>query len=287
MKKTILTFISLGLLASCTENMEHEIPEMSDKTISINTNIISSRAPILDENGSGNFTDGDKIYLTAEGNTSGKWFSREFAVGVDKLSWDDIQMDDDTEAVFSAFYPVPENANQGKFDFNASTSEFSDILMAKQIEANVDEKTTLNLSFVHVMHKLEIKYVSKNGDYSEENLNNITTSCTALTTCEVDMKKSTVNTSQSSSGTYNTKAGKTVDFIIVPQNTDEVSLTINLGNGKTVNKQLNEICQNSQTLESGKKLTITFDISINGVEIIASQINGWDSQGTFEDEIIV
>lgn len=105
--------------------------------------------------------------------------------------------------------------------------------------------TKVNLAFKHAMHKLAINYAS-DGTYTQEQLEAVKTTCTAKSSCEVNMAAATVSKTADKTAAFEA-AGKAVRFLLVPQTSEEVTLKIEIG-GKTVEHTLaglNEVLKNA------------------------------------------
>ena len=127
-----------------------------------------TRAPHLNEDGSGYFQDGDKIALTVTGG--GKAVRKEYTIGGAALYWEDLGLPSGTtEASFAGCYPAPESAEGSEFTFDLSTAADKDLLLAPAMKVSKSADTKVNLAFKHAMHKLAINYAS-DGTYTQEQL---------------------------------------------------------------------------------------------------------------------
>ena len=150
--------------------------------------------------------------------------------------------------------------------------------------------TKVNLAFKHAKHKLAINYAS-DGTYTQEQLEAVKTTCTAKSSCEVNMAAATVSKTADKTAAFEA-AGKAVRFLLVPQTSEEVTLKIEIG-GKTVEHTLaglKEVLKNATqeipaTLDGGKCLTLNLTFGKDGIVVEGSQIGGWEDQGTVEGDI--
>jgi hypothetical protein BACCOPRO_01211 len=150
--------------------------------------------------------------------------------------------------------------------------------------------TKVNLAFKHAMHKLAINYAS-DGTYTQEQLEAVKTTCTAKSSCEVNMAAATVSKTADKTAAFEA-AGKAVRFLLVPQTSEEVTLKIEIG-GKTVEHTLaglNEVLKNATqeipaALDGGKCLTLNLTFGKDGIVVEGSQIGGWEDQGTVDGDI--
>ena len=70
--------------------------------------------------------------------------------------------------------------------------------------------TKVNLAFKHAMHKLAINYAS-DGTHTQEQLEAVKTTCTAKSSCEVNMAAATVSKTADKTAAFEA-AGKAVRF---------------------------------------------------------------------------
>ena len=195
-----------------------------------------TRAPHLNEDGSGYFQDGDKIALTVTGG--GKAVRKEYTIGGAALYWEDLGLPSGTtEASFAGCYPAPESAEGSEFTFDLSTAADKDLLLAPAMKVSKSADTKVNLAFKHAMHKLAINYAS-DGTYTQEQLEAVKTTCTAKSSCEVNMAAATVSKTADKTAAFEA-AGKAVRFLLVPQTSEEVTLKIEIG-GKTAHARRTE-----------------------------------------------
>ena len=234
-----------------------------------------TRAPHLNEDGSGYFQDGDKIALTVTGG--GKAVRKEYTIGGAALYWEDLGL--------------PSGTTEGsEFTFDLSTAADKDLLLAPAMKVSKSADTKVNLAFKHAMHKLAINYAS-DGTYTQEQLEAVKTTCTAKSSCEVNMAAATVSKTADKTAAFEA-AGKAVRFLLVPQTSEEVTLKIEIG-GKTVEHTLaglNEVLKNATqeipaALDGGKCLTLNLTFGKDGIVVEGSQIGGWEDQGTVDGDI--
>ena len=227
--------------------------------------------------------DGDKIALTVTGGD--KTVRKEYTIGGAALYWEDLGLPSGTtEASFAGCYPAPESAEGSEFTFDLSTAADKDLLLAPAMKVSKSADTKVNLAFKHAMHKLAINYAS-DGTYTQEQLEAVKTTCTAKSSCEVNMAAATVSKTADKTAAFEA-AGKAVRFLLVPQTSEEVTLKIEIG-GKT---GLNEVLKNATqeipaALDGGKCLTLNLTFGKDGIVVEGSQIGGWEDQGTVDGDI--
>lgn len=235
MNKTFFTAAALLVLVGCNDDKEQTKPVPGEDTITVTAGIDAlTRAPHLNEDGSGYFQDGDKIALTVSGGD--KTVRKEYTIGGAALYWEDLGLPSGTnEASFAGCYPASESAEGSGFTFDLSTAADKDLLLAPAVKVSKSADTKVNLAFKHAMHKLAINYAS-DGTYTQEQLEAVKTTCTAKSSCEVNMAAATVNKIDGKTTAFEA-VGKAVRFLLVPQTTEEVTLKIEL-EGKTVEHTL-------------------------------------------------
>lgn len=280
MKKTNLFFI----IAACTSLMcgcENEIPNTAtENSINIVSSVSSElivRNPSLDENGKGNFSNGDVFSLIIS-NPEKEYILNDFIVGKSDLKWKEVNISSSNGKVdFSACYPM-QNITNGKFTFDMSTATEKDLLLAQTKGITLNSKEPVYLNFEHAMHKLVISY-------STDKDMNITTECTALSTCEIDVIENSLSIKGNSKHT-SMQAGKEISFLLVPQNTSDITLNISYGE-KSKSYKLNELITDYNMLERGKRYTLYLNIKNGDINIEDSTIGSWGDQGSANDNIIM
>lgn len=290
MNKTFFTAAVLLVLVGCNDDKEQTKPAPGEGKITVTAGIDAlTRAPHLNEDGSGYFQDGDKIALTVTGGD--KTVRKEYTIGGAALYWEDLGLPSGTtEASFAGCYPAPESAEGSEFTFDLSTAADKDLLLAPAMKVSKSADTKVNLAFKHAMHKLAINYAS-DGTYTQEQLEAVKTTCTAKSSCEVNMAAATVSKTADKTAAFEA-AGKAVRFLLVPQTSEEETLKIEIG-GKTVEHTLaglNEVLKNATqeipaALDGGKCLTLNLTFGKDGIVVEGSQIGGWEDQGTVDGDI--
>lgn len=295
MKKDILK-LGMGVsvlfaVTACDKNDGGgETPAGKDK-ITVTAGIEAlTRAPHLNEDGSGYFTAGDLIAMTVTGG--GKTVQTVYKVD-GNLYWEDLDLPaETTEATFTGCYPKPASASDNKFTFDLSTAKDKDLLLAPGVKVSKRADTKVKLAFRHAMHKLVLNYAS-DGTYSAEQLGAAKTTCSAKSSCEVDMMAATIGRAGTKTSAFDA-TGKTVHFLLVPQASDEVTLRIEIGEAVIEHTLigLNDVLKNQNqnipaTLDGGKCLTLNLTFGKDGIVVDSSEIGGWEDQGTIDGEIEV
>lgn len=273
----MIIILCLSLL-SCKKDTGEKHNRMVNLKTSIESGI-TVKSPALDNNGSGNFTNGDTftLYVSQNGTELNVF---DYTVGSTELFWNEIKANGN-KVTFSAFYPKQVSPADGKFTFDLSQETDKDLLMAVKTDITPDTEDIIDLKFRHAMHKLNITFKTEESDID---LDNIQTICTAKSACEINMSDAGIKTLDKT--TEFEANGKEISFMLVPQTTSGVSLKIKAGNiEKTLT--VNDIKPDLDNLESGMQLNIELTIKNGKIEIGNTSIQGWGDQGTVEGEIII
>lgn len=275
-----LALAAVVILTGCNKN---EVLNTEGK-ININTGIEAiTRAPQLDENGAGTFAKGDKLNLLAF-NGAKQHTDFDYTIGTTELYWNDIKVASDNGKInFAACYPSQE-LNEGKFVFDLEKASDKDLLLAyaENIE-NGTEKAVM-LTFKHAMHRLVINYTVDNS-YPTATPNEITTNCTALSTCSVNLLDKSIATDNAKKSTFSAKE-KSVVFLIAPQNAADVTLKVTAGTD-TNTCTLDKLIGSNPKLESGKQLELNLLIKEGKITLEGFTIEGWENQGSISGDIIM
>lgn len=269
-------------LSGCAKDLGGT-PVPTDGKISIETSIVEPMAqkmPALSGDGSGNFADGDIFALYVASPTQA--LTRfDYRVGSTVLYWNDLQLQpDDRTVTFAACYPK-QDAAVGTFTFDLERAADQDLLWARTPDVAVATDTPIALTFRHAMHRLAVNFTIDPAVTLAE----VTTVCTAKSTCEVDLVAGTLDAGASRKAAF-TQTGEQVTFLLVPQPTAEVSLQVTAGElVKTFT--LDELAAGHDDLESGKQLTVNMTIRKDSIELNGTTIEGWGDQGTVDGEIIL
>lgn len=249
-----------------------------ERRITFTTEIAATRAPQLEEDGSGSFTPGDTFTLYAHDDAQGA-ATFDYSIGATALYWRDLAFAAEGGKVhFEACYPKHE-LSDGGFDFTVTQDAAGDLLWASAPDVEVGSEQPVALTFRHAMHRLVVKYTVE--DPSVE-ASTIETNCTAYTSCRVDLAGQRLiqtGTKGSVSAT-----GEQVQFLVLPQLTDEVTLEIRAGE-TSKSWKLSETDFAYPELEGGKQVTVHLKIKAGEITLSGLTIEGWGDQGTIEDEI--
>ena len=261
---------------------------------------------VMNDDGSGNFTDGDKIKLQVF--NIDYVFGYDYTIGSTTLYWEDIatMISEADSYTFGGWYanPLPENLLALPF-FDVAAAEDPDLLLATPATAAVGE--TVNLVFKHAMHKLLVN-VTYDGDFTGVDLDAVTVKPVGMNrdaTVNVEYGTVTVGEAEDEDGDYaaQTLTNNACTFILAPQKltTGAAWLEINLG-GQTLtfNVPANYTTSGGSSealtqLNSGEVLTLNLTIKkVPGggddkteVVLTTGQITAWNSQGTVDGEVQV
>lgn len=83
-----------------------------------------------------------------------------------------------------------------------------------------------------------------------------------------------------------TESGREVRFLLVPQPTDGVSLELHVG-ADIRRISLGELAEGIDRIEGGRQLHVTLTVRNGRIEFGDAVIEGWEDQGSIEDEIIL
>ena len=279
MKRMILS-AALFLAATGTGCDKAEVPTTSESgRIAITTEIGAiTKAPQLDEDGSGSFTPGDIFTLYAHDGVSGSQ-TTEYTVGGTVLYWRDLDFVSSGEKLrFAACYPKQE-LTDGGFDFTVTQDAGGDLLWAlsSEVEAGTDRPVVLR--FRHALHRLVVKFTQTD---SSVDVATIETRCTGYVTGRFDLPTGDF-TPEGPAGTFMGQ-GQEVEFLLLPQATSEVVLEVQAGDAAK-SYRLSDLDPTYTKLEAGKRLTVELTIQNGKITVSGTEIEGWGDQGTIEGEI--
>lgn len=281
--------IMSGLILTACSNDNNDDNSSKRDIIKIRTSVApQKRTPLLDNEGKGNFIKGDVLSLFVGDGT--KCITRtDYVFDTDVLTWSGLNLPEGTiHVTFAACYPKQTLADDGTFEFNTATASYKDLLLSKAQPVNVGTKDDVNLTFTHALHRLDINFTPGSG-YTEEDLKELVLKCNARTTCVVDAAKSEISKVKETKDNY-VSEGATASFFLVPQATADITLSINMNGeekGMTLKELLEKLGTPQETLEGGKKCTITLNIGRDGITVSGGSISGWEDQVTADGEVTI
>lgn len=280
--------VAAWMAVSCTNN---EIPTRwsSVQAITIVANISSqSRTPQLNPDGSGSFEKGDVITLCIAETESDK-VSMDYAYQKDAITWGGLNLSENISLVkIAACYPRQIVGQDGTFTFDVLTASEKDLLLAPAQTVQVGTANTVNLNFVHALHRLDLTFISGNG-YSAEDLQNLSCALTAKSQCVVDAFKGEIKEVKMVDG-KNTVTGSTVSFYVIPQATSGITLDIAVGEQNrllALSDLLQQLNNPQEKLKGGAKCEITLKVGRDGIVVEGGSIGAWEDQVTVEGDLII
>ena len=251
-----------------------------ERRITFTTAIAATRAPQLEEDGSGSFTPGDTFTLYAHDDAQGA-ATIDYSIGTTALYWRDLTFAAEGGKVhFEACYPKQTLSNGG-FDFTTTQDAAGDLLWASAAGVSVGSEKPVSLTFRHALHRLVVKYTVEDPSIDASQ---IETRCTACATARVELSEGRILLNDSKQ-TF-TATNKEVSFLLLPQSAEEVTLEIHAGSVSRTWK-LTETDFSYPELEGGKQVTVNLTIADGTIRIEGISIEGWGDQGTVDDEIIL
>ena len=250
----------------------------------------TGRAPQLDENGAGSFSSGDvnELLFFTEENKTLQHFSYTYGK---TYYWNDIDLPAEVESCqLVAWYPAVSAANPADFAWDVlKQKEQPDLLAAGAVKVSPDQTARVDLTFKHLMHKLQVKVVSENPDVTDQDLQKATVDCqNVLPVAHINLLTGKTTSADGQAANFSQKGAKTA-FILPAQNVGDMEVVLNL-KGKTVRFKMAEIQVNGQpvkSLESGKTLSVNITVTKNDFIISGQNISGWENQGDFNEDIII
>ena len=249
-------------------------PTDPEKTqITFTTQIVTTEGTTVE-----GFTAGETFSLVAYDGKNGAR-SMDYTLGGSVLYWEDLTFATEGGKVhFSACYPK-QTLTEGGFDFTVRQDAASDLLWATQASVGVGTEQAVDLKFSHALHRLKVLMTVEDASVDASQ---IETRCTALSTCRVDLKEMRLM-QVTEQNTYTAK-GEQVEFLLLPQLSDMVTLEVKAGE-LTKSWKLSETDFPTPELEGGKQATVHLTIKEGQITLSGMTIEGWGDQGTVEDEI--
>ena len=261
------------------------------ESVILSDNGLNTRAPQLDDNGAGQFLDGDhNLLLFQNAGKVLKSFDYEYGK---KYLWGGFQLPENvSECTISAAYPKvnPEKSDAFKWDV---TKNHEDFLFAKPVTAKVNSASPVQLNFKHALHKLVVNVQNETQPVKAGEAETVKVSlqnfCPVaifnLMTAEVvGSEGNLVNMDMSLVSKQNT----TQATLLVPsQVIGTMEIVIQVGDRQGVLK-LADCKVNGkpvEKLESGLSFTSNIKVTDRSFEIVGEQISGWGNQGEYQGTI--
>ena len=272
--------LAAAICATCGKNDPQPASTPSEQPrINLTTDIAGlTRTPQLDEEGRGSFAQGDVFSLYVHLDAK-KAAALDYTVGRSTIYWKDLDFATEGAKVnFEACYPK-QTLSEGGFDFTTSQDEAGDLLWASAAGVSVGTEKPVELTFRHALHRLTVKYTVEDSSVDAAK---IETSCTACATARVELPEKQIKLGDTKK-TF-TKTGGEVHFLILPQQTENVTLEIRTGASSKTWK-LSETDFAQPALEGGKQVTVNLKIQNGQITFAGSTIEGWGDQGSVDDQI--
>ena len=312
MKTTNYLFVALGAaaltLTACNNDDDVLNGGQEPGVVNIVTSINGPQTRIvMNENGSGNFTDGDKIKLEVFNLDLGRASEYDYTIGSTKLYWEDVatKLGEADSYTFGGWYanPLP-NDLWAMPNFDVAAAKDPDLLLATPATATVGG--TVDLVFKHAMHKLVVN-VTYDGDFTGVDQDAVTVKPVGMNrnaTVNVENGTVTVGEAEYEDGDYaaQTLTNNACEFILAPQKltTGAEWLEINLG-GQTLTFNVpasyttsGDSTEDLSQLNSGEVLTLNLAIKkVAGggddekteVVLTTGKIAAWGTQGSYTGDV--
>ena len=289
MKPILGACLAAMVFAACSKDDFSAIENTQDKLNVITSIDALSRAPQLNENGSGHFNSGDK-YTLFFSSTDGQKFIKGFEYTHGKEHhWIDVQIPaGNKQARIAASYPTISAASKeaaSAYKWNVLTSRpTNDLLLAAPVTATVNSTDPIELNFAHALHKFQ---VNLKGD--SQLLSGATITCKDFKPEAVINLLEGKATGASGSLASQKVTGKTAAFILPAQAVEKMEVVFHV-NGQDHSFKLSECTVNDRPLtelKSGMKLELNVTVDKGGFTITGQNISAWGEQGSANGNIIL
>ena len=247
-----------------------------------------TRAPQMDQNGSGSFSNGDKNTFLFVNDSRQVIKDFEYTYG-QSYRWSDIGLPQEVKkAQLTAWYPAGSTPTPTDFSWNVQTEANPDFLMAAPVSIKARQAEPIQLNFKHMMHKLQVKLVSDDPAISQKDLS------AAKIVCRNFYPIVSLNLIEATSGAVSgnlyslSKTDSKADFILPAQAVGTIEVEVTMNDKKNVFR-ISEMTVGGvpvSKLESGKTLTLTVTATQTELTLSAG-ISGWENQGDCSDTIII
>lgn len=248
-----------------------------------------TRAPQLNENGEGKFTNGDQNTLFFFTNDTKPISTFLYTYG-HTYFWNDLKLPtNETEFTLTGCYPPVKEVTGSNILWNASIDNAqNELLFSAPQKVQKGATANIPLTFKHVLHKICIELVTDKTSITDEMEKDARIECrNVLPIAHISLKEGR-STNASGIKTSFSYAGKKAYFVIPPQQTGNIEIGIHI-NQKEFNYRLSEKLINGnplQELKEGFALTIKIAVSNESFSILGQEINAWEEQGEITDSII-
>lgn len=288
-KNYFYMLLAVSLMTTSCRNSVPEAPAAPDDAIKIVASIASrTRAPQYTDDGSGNFSQGDRMSLfIADEDENRTSVNYEYGSGI--LTWGSLGLEGSSAKVaLAACYPSQAVTRSGTFEFNPLTASEADLLLASAQTVTAGTSEAVNLVFNHALHRLDLNFTPGNS-YTDEDMKSFSIRLQAKTTCVVDMMQGKIVGVKEDTGEYVSKE-TAASFYLVPQATTGIVMNITVGENTkslTLSELLDQLSASQPDLSSGKFSKLTLKVSQQGIMVEGGSINAWDNQVTADGEVVI
>lgn len=303
-KTWILFSAAVFMAAACSEkepvagsgNGENNVEGQYEASFKVESSVLAFRSPLLDGNGAGNFSDGDRNTLFFSDAKGSLKTAVQYTCGSSCL-WSDLGLDDMEEVSVTACWPELSASDKDGLMSEAASYVWnsmkdngkSDFLLSDPVKATAGKTENIRLAFSHRLHKFAVELSAAEGeDISSGEL------ASAEIRLEGVLPEVPVTLATSSLGSARgipsgfSETGTKAWFIIPPQPSGEMTVSV-LFADKTFTVKVagcNVAGKPVENLESGKVFTLKIAVSREKAFTVTGQaISGWESQGSADGTI--
>ena len=230
--------------------------------------VLAVRTPLLDDNGAGSFSTGDRLSLFITGN--GSTTSQTYTHG-NTHYWEDLELPAGANTLtVTGCYPQITATAFTDFTWNIQEQTEKDFLVAPAITVAKGNEDIIVLPFRHVLHKLSVVLQADGTTIQQED----------IASAEIVIKQIYSATSV---------RGDKADFLIPAQPTTGITLSVKSGTQEN-SFNLSDYTidgQNITRLEDGQSLCINLLATRDGFALSGISIGAWESQGSIDDTILI
>lgn len=252
----------------------------------LRTHVAATRAPVLESDGSGEFSRGDRLSLFFTG--SGETLRQPYIYG-NTYYWEDMDLPAGSASIaVSGCYPQVEPETLSAFRWNIQEqSAAPDLLIAPAVEATVDSPQPIVMPFRHALHKLSVVLTADGTTVQQQELEEAQVTLRQVSpVTTVDLVRGVV---KEASGTKTDLSGEgaAVGFMIPAQEAEGISLTVRVGDREKTLVLTDYTADGKPVdrLEDGKSLQVSLRVSRSGIVLGDMTIGGWESQGSIDGSI--
>lgn len=284
-KSLLGTGVAVLAMWGCSSD-EHAPAAPEFKIVS---SIRAARAPQLDANGAGNFSDGDENSVFVYSADQKRLLHELTYVYGKTYFWEDFNLPQDVKSCkVAACYPAVAAANPENFAWDIrEPNAVNDFLVAAPADASTSSALPVVLTFSHALHRLNVTLTAETEGIADELL------ATAEIVCRNVKPVAQLNllegkaTGASGSLAQLKETGTKASFIVPAQEVKDMEIAVRIGKSEKTFR-LADCTANGQPLtrlESGKSFTLNIGVKEDHIFIIGQDISGWDNQGSADGTI--